>query len=99
MGRLKGIIEGAKRNEGRIDGLKERIGEKYREVREKIVERVERDEEQVQQWVNQFYYPHLVGKGNLGLLTELAQDNYRQLPSKSVKKLVKTINSKKRKES
>ena len=79
-----------------MDGVKRDVRATYARIQNTFRAKIEHDEKVFQQWINQFYFPHLAGKTNVPLLSQLAEGNFQQLPSKGIIKLTKAISNRKK---
>ena len=68
---LQGIVGKSKHKAEQIDEVKVNIRKTYKQIKERFIEKIERDEHAFQEFINQFYYPHLTGKVNIPLLSQL----------------------------
>lgn len=91
ISQLNELIQQTKCNRQCIDEIKSKIDGTYQSIQCSFLRKLESDRKAFQQWINQFYYPHLQGKVNISLLSQLSEHNYEQLPTKALSKMVKVI--------
>lgn len=88
---LETLIGEAKHNRLPIDLLKQKVISIYSTLKNRLIEKIDQDEEVLQLWINELYYPHLASKTNLRLLAQLTEGLHQSLPTHAVKHVVKTI--------
>jgi hypothetical protein len=86
---LQHQIEKGKRNREIVDELKRQVTESYAEIRRDYLERLRKDEQTLQEWINQLYFPQLAT--HRALLSQLTERNYAQLPTPSIIKLLRQL--------
>jgi endonuclease III-like uncharacterized protein len=69
---LNELISSAKAYRQNIDEVKATVSRAYEEIRRTFEKKLGEDQHVFQEWINQFYFPHLAGKTNMPLLTQLA---------------------------
>ena len=91
ISRLTGLVESAKQHQDVVNPLKNKITALYSRIRQHFLERLTKDEQVFQEWVNQLYFCHLPDAVNKELLCQLSQKNYTSLPSKTVVRTVRIL--------